>query len=766
MKKKRIGKTLRGMLCGALALSLCAIPAEAFAQIANSSEDAQLKNASQPIAYSESEDAQPEDVLQSAANGESEDTQLENTLQLEAHDVSEPSGEAIIPRDPHVNGDEMSDGEAIDKAEVEALLKANGDINPMWMPTSTYNRVMNFALQYNGWRYVWGGRSPSAGGFDCTGLVLYTYNTVLGTNVDLIYTNCDMLYRNYCSPVAKDQAVPGDLVFFKGTYKNLDYISHVGIYCGGNVMYCAASKIGYFRIDTFKNIRNQPAEYFFGSLRSAQPDPSIGKYSTVYDYSFLKRMNPSLVSSLGNAANAANQFLSRGMHEGWVASPVFDVDYYKQQHADLREAFGNDTAAYYNHFVNWGIHEGRRASAMFDPVFYKANNSDVVNAYGTNNEEYYIHFMKYGIGEGRLAADGFDAKKYRNANSDLQSAFETDTVSYYIHYYQHGKHEGRSGVPSTFNPTTSLRGKNYAAVYDYNDYLNNYPNIRSAYDGDPVQTLWHFIYTGMDNGYVAKQSFDVRSYYNAYPDLRNAFKTNLKSYFNHYMINGIREGRSAQNVPDLSGYRTTQGSKDYATIYDGSYYINAYADLKAAFTKTIGNRGYVDDAALLSHFVNYGMREGRQGASKFSVKSYYNNYPDLRRAFNFNLKSYYEHFLNYGMNEGRNAQSDNGLSDYMSVWAGIHYGRVYDGAYYLNAYNDLKQAFTKAIGSVRLVDDRALLEHFVKWGMNEGRQAHASFNVHAYKSRYQDLREAYGSHTRNYYHHFMFYGYAEGRNAS
>ncbi len=47
-------------------------------------------------------------------------------------------------------------------------------------PVVDYNvdfgsRVVNVALQYLGWDYVWGGKSPASGGFDCSGFVSYCY---------------------------------------------------------------------------------------------------------------------------------------------------------------------------------------------------------------------------------------------------------------------------------------------------------------------------------------------------------------------------------------------------------------------------------------------------------------------------------------------------------------------------------------------------------------------------------------------------------------
>ena len=78
-----------------------------------------------------------------------------------------------------------------------------------------------------------------------------------------------------------------------------------------------------------------------------------------------------------------------------------------------------------------------------------------------------------------------------------------------------------------------------------------------------------------------------------------------------------------------------------------NYYVNANPDIKAAF----GN----DDLAVLSHFVNYGMKEGRCGCEAFNVLTYREKNGDLKAAFGDDLKQYYIHYMNYGKNEGRKA---------------------------------------------------------------------------------------------------------------
>ena len=84
------------------------------------------------------------------------------------------------------------------------------------------------------------------------------------------------------------------------------------------------------------------------------------------------------------------------------------------------------------------------------------------------------------------------------------------------------------------------------------------------------------------------------------------------------------------------------------------------------------------------------------------------------------------------------------------------YAAVFDAAYYRAANPDLASVFG--------MDDQALFNHFVKYGMAEGRQASAEFNVAVYKARYADLAAAFGDNLKLYYLHYINMGKAEGRN--
>lgn len=85
---------------------------------------------------------------------------------------------------------------------------------------------------------------------------------------------------------------------------------------------------------------------------------------------------------------------------------------------------------------------------------------------------------------------------------------------------------------------------------------------------------------------------------------------------------------------------------EYTAVFSSYYYLSHNPDL----AMTIGD----DKEALLDHFIEYGMKEGRQGNAEFNVQAYKAMYPDLQAAFGDDLTLYYQHYIEYGKNEGRN----------------------------------------------------------------------------------------------------------------
>jgi cell wall-associated NlpC family hydrolase len=85
-------------------------------------------------------------------------------------------------------------------------------------------KAVQIALRYLGVPYVWGGSTP-AGGFDCSGLVMYVY-AQLGIHLDH-YTGLQW-YEG--TRIAVPDLLPGDIVFFEP--KGADP-GHEGLYIGG-----------------------------------------------------------------------------------------------------------------------------------------------------------------------------------------------------------------------------------------------------------------------------------------------------------------------------------------------------------------------------------------------------------------------------------------------------------------------------------------------------------------------------------------------------
>jgi hypothetical protein len=96
--------------------------------------------------------------------------------------------------------------------------------------------ILDLALRYKGVPYRWGG--ANRGGVDCSGLIIRA--AADGGKPGLPHSAAELWKIG--TRIAKKDLQPGDLVFFKNTYKR--GISHVGIFVGGTRFLHASSRKG------------------------------------------------------------------------------------------------------------------------------------------------------------------------------------------------------------------------------------------------------------------------------------------------------------------------------------------------------------------------------------------------------------------------------------------------------------------------------------------------------------------------------------------
>lgn len=107
--------------------------------------------------------------------------------------------------------------------------------------TAMVNAIINYGKGLIGTPYVYGGSSPSDGGFDCSGFTQYVFKN----------------YGYLLNRISKDQTLngtyvpvsdlsPGDLVFY--SFDGTGAIGHVGIYLGGGLMLNSPKTGDYVKI--------------------------------------------------------------------------------------------------------------------------------------------------------------------------------------------------------------------------------------------------------------------------------------------------------------------------------------------------------------------------------------------------------------------------------------------------------------------------------------------------------------------------------------
>ena len=122
--------------------------------------------------------------------------------------------------------------------------------------SATGQAIVDFAMQYYGSPYVWAGNTPA--GFDCSGFTQFVVQNVTGLDI----THGTESQLAYGTPVDYASLLPGDLVYFAGTYG--PGVSHVGIYIGdGQIIHAENESTGV----TISDLWGGYDAYYYSAIR-------------------------------------------------------------------------------------------------------------------------------------------------------------------------------------------------------------------------------------------------------------------------------------------------------------------------------------------------------------------------------------------------------------------------------------------------------------------------------------------------------------------
>lgn len=311
-----------------------------------------------------------------------------------------------------------------------------------------------------------------------------------------------------------------------------------------------------------------------------------------------------------------------------------------------------------------------------------------------------VHFCNGGWVSGLNPSFYFDTNYYLDMYADVRVA----KVNPLIHYLRHGDRENRE-VSLHFDPKWYRR---HYAVQQGASCLGDY--LESRKGRNPTNP---------------NPAFDIGWYLGSYPDVAEAGH----DPFEHYCRWGVREGR--------------EPSEEVATIrrsglFDAEYYLATQPDVRMCGIDPV------------YHFCAYGWRLAQRRPSRqFDVAWYLGEYEDVRLSGENPLL----HYGRVGRSEGRlpcpspptplarksqkrviaddpvAQELDWGGRDCLSDIDKIGMSELMDESYYLLHSPDVR------------ISGLQPLDHFCRYGWQEGRRPNPYFDPHWYRSTYMEASD-------------------------
>lgn len=260
----------------------------------------------------------------------------------------------------------------------------------------------------------------------------------------------------------------------------------------------------------------------------------------------------------------------------------------------------------------------------------------------------------------------------------------------------------------------------------------SYTNPSEVLPGDVVQIKGHYLVV-LDCTAASSGRINLRTFETNWP--KGGYTIANGTYW--VKDNQIHRNGTSQNRPFIQGWHVITSFYNAAkSCVDSAFYSGCYSDIKSAFGS--------DYSKMLAHFMEFGILEGRTASPSFNVVVYINKNSDIKAAFKNNYRQAFYHYCTFGIFEKNRISSD-----------------FYNGTYYLDKYSDLVKAFGAR--------GKAYVEaatHFNSNGVQEHRQAIATFSVEKYKANYSDLAKTFNNQWLKYFIHYFQFGKSEGRTAS
>jgi surface antigen len=155
-------------------------------------------------------------------------------------------------------------------------------------------------------------------------------------------------------------------------------------------------------------------------------------------------------------------------------------------------------------------------------------------------------------------------------------------------------------------------------------------------------------------------------------------------------------------------------------VFDPKYSLQRYQDVANAYGATYY-------AGAISHWLEWGLKYGRRGSQEFDPIYYMAAHPDVEQAYGvMNFKGAISHYYQWGKPGGW----------YGSEW--ITDDHAFQLWYYLNNNADVKAVTANANQEVEAT------RHWYFIGINEGRRGSPELDSKFYLANYADVRTAYG----------------------